>query len=78
VARVRIEDGVPVTGEDRARLRRKAAQLYRAGLSIRAVMDELDLSYGRVHLLLVEAGVEFRPRGGDQGGAEARWGSKTE
>ena len=38
---------------------------YRQGLSIRAVAARHGLSYGRAHVLLTEADVTFRPRGGN-------------
>ena len=53
-----------ITGEDREKLSREVVKLYAKGESVRAIAEKLDRSYGNVHRLLVEAGVEFRPRGG--------------
>jgi predicted transcriptional regulator len=37
---------------------------YEAGTSIRALAESTGRSYGGVHRLLADAGVEFRSRGG--------------
>ncbi|MFI1165585.1 helix-turn-helix domain-containing protein [Streptomyces sp. NPDC020801] len=50
-------------GEDRRIVAREFAQLYRAGSSIRGIARQTGRSYGCVHQLLEEAGVQFRPRG---------------
>ena len=47
----------------RPETRVRAAELYRAGHSTRAVADEMGLSRTRVIELLDEAGVKRRPRG---------------
>lgn len=52
--------------EDLAR-RQQAAALYRAGLTLRAIAAQMGVSYQAVHKLLVKAGVERRPRGGNTG-----------
>ncbi|MGW0538206.1 helix-turn-helix domain-containing protein [Streptomyces sp. NPDC003032] len=44
---------------------------YEAGVSIRALAGATGRSYGGVHGLLVDAGVEFRSRGGAVRGAAA-------
>ena len=54
-----------VSGDQRAELARTAAEQYAAGRSIRALAAELGRSYGFVHKLLGEAGVELRGRGGN-------------
>jgi len=57
--------GRRVSGDQRAELSRIAAEQYTAGRSIRALAAELGRSYGFVHKLLGEAGVELRGRGGN-------------
>ena len=41
-----------------------AKRRYRAGESIRHIALETGTSYGKIHRLLADAGVKFRPRGG--------------
>lgn len=41
------------------------AEAYRAGDSIRTIARNNGVSYGTARNLLAEAGVVFRPRGGD-------------
>jgi predicted transcriptional regulator len=53
-----------VTGEARATLARDLAARYRAGDSIRELAESTGRSYGFVHRLLGEAGVQLRGRGG--------------
>lgn len=40
-----------------------ATEFYGDGRSVREIARKLGRSYGYVHKLLAEAGVEFRPRG---------------
>ena len=42
----------------------EAKRLYEAGASVHSVARQLGRSYGGAHMLLVEAKVTFRPRGG--------------
>lgn len=58
--------GITLRGEARDKVRQRAAQHYAAGLSIRAISRALGRSYGGTHVLLVEADVTFRPRGGSR------------
>lgn len=58
-----------LVGEDRARKRREVAETYVAGASIRAIAGSADMSYGTVRLLLLEADVKLRKRGGAMTGA---------
>jgi hypothetical protein len=59
-------------GDEREALANDLAARYRAGASIRALVSRTGRSYGNVHRLLSEAGVELRTRGGDQRSATAR------
>jgi hypothetical protein len=54
----------PKDSEKRLSLRRELATMYEAGDSVRAICKATGRSYGFVHKLLVESGVDFRPRGG--------------
>ncbi|MGB8022395.1 MAG: helix-turn-helix domain-containing protein [Candidatus Nanopelagicales bacterium] len=53
-----------VTGEDREVLARELVEGYLAGASIRELAAGCSRSYGFVHGLLSESGVELRGRGG--------------
>ncbi|MFF0790407.1 helix-turn-helix domain-containing protein [Streptomyces spiralis] len=52
-----------LTGEDRRLVAQEFAELYAKGSSIRGIATQTGRSYGGVHQLLTEAGVQFRPRG---------------
>lgn len=52
-----------VTGEERERLLAAAVSQYGQGKSIRQIADGLGYSYGAVHAMLKQAGVNFRDRG---------------
>ena len=56
-----------VTGSDRAKLGTELLKRYEKGQSIREICADTGYSIGRVRRLLVDAGVEFRGRGGTQG-----------
>lgn len=56
--------GTQLTGQARDKVRQRAAQHYAAGLSIRAISRALGRSYGGTRVLLLEAGVTMRKRGG--------------
>ncbi|WP_200309147.1 helix-turn-helix domain-containing protein [Streptomyces adelaidensis] len=56
--------GIVLTGDARDKVRQRAAQHYAAGLSIRAISRALGRSYGGTRVLLLEAGVTLRGRGG--------------
>jgi hypothetical protein len=51
-------------GDDRATVRDQAAALYVAGCTIRSVAVQIGRSYGSTYVLLREAKVPFRTRGG--------------
>ena len=56
-----------VTGTERTKLGNELLKRYQKGASIREICSETGYSIGRVRRLLVDAGVEFRGRGGTQG-----------
>lgn len=64
--------GSRIVGEQRSRLSTEMAGRYADGESIRAIAADLGRSYGWVQMLLKEAGVELRARGGDTRSAVAR------
>lgn len=53
-----------VTGEKRAELARSLEIQYRAGASIRELSATTGRSYGFIHRMLTDAGVQLRGRGG--------------
>lgn len=55
--------GRHIRGADRDRLRADAVRLYARGHSMPSVARHLGIGYGTVRQLLIEAEVEFRPRG---------------
>jgi hypothetical protein len=57
--------GLVLTGDARQTTRTKAADLYGQGCTIRSVAHQIGRSYGGTRvLLLLEAGVQLRERGG--------------
>ncbi|RKS68054.1 hypothetical protein CLV35_3961 [Motilibacter peucedani] len=59
-----LKKGARVTGGDRAKLAGDLKKKYSTGVSIRALAEETGRSYGFVHRMLTESGVELRGRGG--------------
>lgn len=57
-----------VRGDERRELTDQVTAAYAQGRSIRAIASTIGRSYGFVHRLLVEAGVDFRTRGGARKG----------
>ncbi len=57
--------GTQLTGQARQTTRQKAADLYTQGCTIRSIARQIGRSYGGTHVLLVEAGVQRRARGGN-------------
>jgi transposase len=53
-----------VTGEAREQLIRDVVARYESGASIREIAEEFGRSYGLVHNVLKESGVQLRGRGG--------------
>ncbi len=56
--------GARITGDSRDRLQSSLKELYESGASIRVLADRTGRSYGFVHKVLEESGVELRSRGG--------------
>ncbi|WP_413471666.1 helix-turn-helix domain-containing protein [Streptomyces sp. MB09-02B] len=56
--------GIHLTGNARETARQRAADLYTQGCTIRSVADQIGRSYGGTRVLLLEAGVTLRGRGG--------------
>ncbi len=53
-----------VTGPERIRVRSKLKKEYERGSSIRSLAELTGRSYGFIHRLLLESGVQLRGRGG--------------
>jgi hypothetical protein len=53
-----------LTGDDRDTTRNEAARLYQTGFTIRVVAKQIGRSYGNTRVLLLEAGVALRSKGG--------------
>lgn len=64
--------GRRVTGEARTIMAAAVMKAYAEGKPIRQIAQEQDRSYGAVHRMLTDAGVELRPRGGSNGGSRKR------
>jgi hypothetical protein len=56
--------GTRVTGADRTTMATDLKQRYDAGESIRALASATGRSYGFIHRILTETGVNLRGRGG--------------
>jgi len=59
-----LRKGARVTGADRTKLASELKRKYASGSSIRALAQETNRSYGFVHRMLSESGVQLRGRGG--------------
>ena len=59
-----LRKGTRVTGDDRSKLATDLKSRYDSGESIRALAAATGRSYGFVHRLLTETGVNLRGRGG--------------
>lgn len=70
-----LSKGVRVSGQVRDKLAADLKKKYDGGKSIRAIADECGRSYGFVHRMLTESGVELRSRGGATRG-KAQSGSR--
>jgi hypothetical protein len=65
-----LAKGSRITGTQRTELASRYARRYAAGESIRKIADDAGRSFGFVHGVLKEAGVELRGRGGATRGAK--------
>jgi hypothetical protein len=59
-----LRKGTRVTGTDRSKLAADLKSRYDAGESIRSLASSTGRSYGFIHRILTENGVELRGRGG--------------
>lgn len=59
-----LRKGTRVTGADRSKLAADLKNRYDAGESIRSLAAATGRSYGFIHRILTEIGVELRGRGG--------------
>jgi predicted transcriptional regulator len=59
-----LKKGARITGPARTKLTTEVSKQYAKGRSIRELASEQGRSYGFVHRLLAESGVELRGRGG--------------
>jgi hypothetical protein len=66
-----LAKGSRITGTQRTELAAELGQRYGAGESIRAIAEATGRSFGFVHGLIRESGVEVRGRGGATRGAAA-------
>lgn len=64
----RTDPNRQVRGEERRELTRYVTAEYEKGQSIRDIASTIGRSYGFVHRLLADAGVDFRTRGGARKG----------
>jgi DNA-directed RNA polymerase specialized sigma24 family protein len=64
--------GKRITGEARTIMAGEVLRAYAEGKPIRQIAQEQDRSYGAVHRMLTDAGVELRKRGGSNGGRRKR------
>jgi hypothetical protein len=69
--------GKRITGSARDSLREDLKAKYEAGTSVRVLAESTGRSYGFVHRVLTEAGVEMRPRGGHPRAKQARPSAAT-
>ena len=65
-----LAKGSRITGAQRTTLASQYAKRYAAGDSIRKIADDAGRSFGFVHGVLKEAGVQLRGRGGATRGAK--------
>lgn len=59
-----IAKGQRITGAEREKLAKTLKKRYESGSSIRELAAETQRSYGFVHRILTDSGVELRGRGG--------------
>ncbi|MEU6261862.1 helix-turn-helix domain-containing protein [Saccharopolyspora shandongensis] len=61
---MKLEKNVRITGEQRDELGAELQKRYEKGASIRALAEETGRSYGFIHRILFQRGVQLRGRGG--------------
>lgn len=66
-----LKKGSRVTGAQREKLAADLKRRYESGSSIRALAESTGRSYGFVHRMLTESGVQLRGRGGATRGKKA-------
>lgn len=66
-----LKKGARITGDDRDKLAGELKEKYSGGASIRSLAEETNRSYGFVHRMLSESGVQLRGRGGATRGKKA-------
>lgn len=59
-----LKKGARITGADRSKLAADLKKKYDKGASIRELADSAGRSYGFIHRVLSESGVDLRGRGG--------------
>lgn len=59
-----LRKGARITGNERSKLAGELKKKYTGGASIRSLAEETNRSYGFVHRMLTESGVQLRGRGG--------------
>jgi predicted transcriptional regulator len=59
-----LKKGARITGPQRDKLATDLRKKYEKGASIRALAEQTGRSYGFVHRVLTESGVQLRQRGG--------------
>jgi predicted transcriptional regulator len=59
-----LKKGARITGTQRDKLATDLKKKYEKGASIRALAEQTGRSYGFVHRVLTETGVQLRGRGG--------------
>jgi hypothetical protein len=64
-----LAKGKRITGGERTKLAGELKKKYDSGTSIRALAENYGRSYGFVHRILSESGVQLRGRGGATRGA---------
>jgi hypothetical protein len=67
----KLPKGSRITGDGRTDLASSLVERYGKGESIRSIAEDIGRSYGFVHGMLVESGVQMRGRGGATRGAAA-------
>jgi transposase len=64
-ASVELKKGARIVGSERERVLQELSAEYNNGLSVRAIAEKVNRSYGFVSAALHEAGVTMRDRGGN-------------